>query len=166
MVAIKTSYGGYRFRSRLEARWAIFFDALGVEWRYEPEGFNLDGVLYLPDFWLPNHRMWAEVKPERLSDAECEKCRRLAAVSGRPVLELVDHPSLKAYWAWQPIGNGARKNDLERVDYALTNRSNGTRFFANPDTYLDLLFGDSIKAVTAARSALFDGDSIKGALGA
>jgi hypothetical protein len=57
--AIETSYKGYRFRSRLEARWAVFFDALGWEWDYEPEGFELeiatgDGELkharYLPDF--------------------------------------------------------------------------------------------------------------------
>lgn len=39
--AIETEYKGYRFRSRLEARWAVFFDALGVEWVYEPEGFDL-----------------------------------------------------------------------------------------------------------------------------
>lgn len=48
---IETIYKGYRFRSRLEARWAVFFDALGVEWEYEPEGFNLpSGRKYLPDF--------------------------------------------------------------------------------------------------------------------
>ncbi|MBK9515513.1 MAG: hypothetical protein IPO05_18320 [Flavobacteriales bacterium] len=48
---IETRYKGYRFRSRLEARWAVFFDALGLEWEYEPEGFDLgDGVYYLPDF--------------------------------------------------------------------------------------------------------------------
>lgn len=34
---IETIYNGYRFRSRLEARWAVFFDALGVEYQYEPE---------------------------------------------------------------------------------------------------------------------------------
>ncbi len=28
--AIETRYKGYRFRSRLEARWAVFFDALSV----------------------------------------------------------------------------------------------------------------------------------------
>lgn len=39
--AIDTKYKGYRFRSRLEARWAVFFDALGVRWEYEPEGFDL-----------------------------------------------------------------------------------------------------------------------------
>lgn len=53
MKAIQTEYKGYRFRSRLEARWAVFFDACGVEWEYEPEGYDLgDGVYYLPDFLL------------------------------------------------------------------------------------------------------------------
>lgn len=48
---IETFYNGYRFRSRLEARWAVFFDALGVEYEYEPEGFKLpSGKCYLPDF--------------------------------------------------------------------------------------------------------------------
>lgn len=49
--AIETVYNGYRFRSRLEARWAVFFDALGVKYEYEPEGFELpSGQWYLPDF--------------------------------------------------------------------------------------------------------------------
>ena len=52
---IETEYNGYRFRSRLEARWAVFFDALGVDYEYEPEGFEMDdGTRYLPDFYLPN----------------------------------------------------------------------------------------------------------------
>ena len=51
--AIETIYKGYRFRSRLEARWAVFFDALGVRYEYEPEGFDLgNGMYYLPDFRL------------------------------------------------------------------------------------------------------------------
>lgn len=61
--AIQTQYKGYHFRSRLEARWAVFFDALGLEWEYEPEGFELgDGVYYLPDFYLPKLKAWVEVK--------------------------------------------------------------------------------------------------------
>lgn len=49
--AIETIYSGYRFRSRLEARWAVFLDALGVRYEYEPEGFELpSGKRYLPDF--------------------------------------------------------------------------------------------------------------------
>ena len=50
---IQTEYKGYKFRSRLEARWAVFFDACGVDWEYEPEGYDLgEGVYYLPDFLL------------------------------------------------------------------------------------------------------------------
>ncbi|AIM40751.1 hypothetical protein N22_049 [Idiomarinaceae phage 1N2-2] len=53
MKAIQTFYKGYKFRSRLEARWAVFFDAMGFEWEYEPEGFDLGGgVYYLPDFLI------------------------------------------------------------------------------------------------------------------
>ncbi len=60
--AIQTAYSGYRFRSRLEARWAVFFDAIGIEYEYEPEGFNLNGARYLPDFWLPSLKYLIEIK--------------------------------------------------------------------------------------------------------
>ena len=53
LKAIETEYRGYRFRSRLEARWAVFFDACRVQWEYEPEGYDLEnGIYYLPDFLL------------------------------------------------------------------------------------------------------------------
>jgi len=61
---IETVYRGYRFRSRLEARWAVFLDAAGIKWEYEGQGFDLNGVRYLPDFWLPRARVFLEVKPE------------------------------------------------------------------------------------------------------
>ena len=48
--AIETRYSGYRFRSRLEARWAVFFNELHLKWEYEPEGFSFNGQSYLPDF--------------------------------------------------------------------------------------------------------------------
>lgn len=71
--AIETVYNGYRFRSRLEARWAVFFDALGIEYEYEPEGYeynNLSGdnpdtdtFRWLPDFRLPKENgLLVEVK--------------------------------------------------------------------------------------------------------
>jgi hypothetical protein len=65
MKAIETTYKGYRFRSRLEARWAVFFDALGYNYKYENEGF-LVGIgqdrPYLPDFYLPDTKTYVEVK--------------------------------------------------------------------------------------------------------
>lgn len=73
--AIETRYKGFRFRSRLEARWAVFYDALGIRWEYEPEGFLLsDGRKYLPDFHLPRQRIlgrtefWIEIKGDEDDD--------------------------------------------------------------------------------------------------
>src|SRR5699024_1000503 len=67
MKAIQTKYNGYHFRSRLEARWAIFFDALGIRYEYEAEGYVLeDGKYYLPDFWLPDLQALVEIKPRDL----------------------------------------------------------------------------------------------------
>ena len=61
---IETIYKGYRFRSRLEARWAVFFDALGIEYEYEPEGYEFDdGTRYLPDFKIRSYPIFVEIKP-------------------------------------------------------------------------------------------------------
>lgn len=48
--AIETNYAGCRFRSRLEARWAVFFDHLSIPWEYEAQGYDIGGRRYLPDF--------------------------------------------------------------------------------------------------------------------
>ena len=83
---IETIYNGYRFRSRLEARWAVFFDALGVKYEYEPEGFKLsDGTLYLPDFYLPESKAFFEVKGV-MNDTDMHKVEQLIEDSGRPCI--------------------------------------------------------------------------------
>lgn len=94
ITAIKTAYKGYQFRSRLEARWAIFFDALGEPWEYELEGFELGGSAgrYLPDFFLPDLGMYAEVKPVPLSIEETLKCSSLRDGADSPVLALIGAP--------------------------------------------------------------------------
>lgn len=71
---IETSYNGYRFRSRLEARWAVFFRSVGLEYQYEPEGFEMDNIRYLPDFYLPSLDRWFEIKGKPLSIKEIQKC--------------------------------------------------------------------------------------------
>jgi hypothetical protein len=63
MKAIPTEYDGVWFRSRLEARYAMFFDQHRIGWEYEVDGINLGGgKFYLPDFWLPDSRTFLEVK--------------------------------------------------------------------------------------------------------
>jgi len=61
---IETRWRGCRFRSRLEARWAVFIDSLGLRWEHEPQGFMTSLGPYLPDFWLPSQRTWVEIKPQ------------------------------------------------------------------------------------------------------
>src|SRR4051812_45121011 len=66
IAAIETTYKGKRFRSRLEVRWAMFFDELGIEWEYEPRQFGCPTAFYVPDFYLPGHKKFVEVKPENM----------------------------------------------------------------------------------------------------
>lgn len=65
-----THYDGILFRSRLEARWAAFFDRIAWHWKYEPIDFSG----WTPDFWVKihcrhnqgecfDHVIYAEVKP-------------------------------------------------------------------------------------------------------
>jgi len=105
--AIETRYNGYRFRSRLEARWAVFFDTLGLSWEYEPEGFHTSAGPYLPDFRVftpQGEHIWYEVKPQgngpdkKLDafektlcvDLEPNQCStaRVALLSGDPITVL------------------------------------------------------------------------------
>lgn len=83
---IQTAYHGYRFRSRLEARWAVFFDACRVEWEYEPEGYDLgDGLYYLPDFLLHGVEgraegdLYVEVKG-KMTEKDANKILRFTGV--------------------------------------------------------------------------------------
>lgn len=91
--AIETHYKGFRFRSRLEARYAVFFDELGIRYEYEVEGFTLPGGLrYLPDFWLPDYSWWVEIKGQDPPDADIEKLGLLAAHSRNDVYLLIGAP--------------------------------------------------------------------------
>lgn len=75
--AIETYYNGYRFRSRAEARWAVFFDTCNIKYMYEPEGLSLsDGTLYLPDFYLPESKTYFEVKGI-MNDIDMHKIKQL-----------------------------------------------------------------------------------------
>ena len=93
--AIETRYKQRLFRSRLEARYAVLFDALEIKWDYEPEGFDLGGGLwYLPDFFLhmpastvearkyPGAGYWAEIKGKDPTEAEKHKFSLLCKQTG------------------------------------------------------------------------------------
>lgn len=84
---IPTLYRGVLHRSRLEARWSVFFEHLGVKAEYETEGFNTDGERYLPDFYVfaALGTIWVEIKPGWKSDpGGVAKFRRFAVQRPQP----------------------------------------------------------------------------------
>jgi hypothetical protein len=95
--AIETRYKGYRFRSRLEARWAVFFDVFGLRYWYEYQGYWLDAGPYLPDFFLYDWGFWVEIKGQKPTQNEIDKFVQLCLgtqqngllVSGMPGQESV-----------------------------------------------------------------------------
>lgn len=99
---IETVYNGYRFRSRLEARWAVFFDASGIRYEYEPDGFEVDGEKYLPDFYLPELDVYAEVKPEDLSriDEICKAARVCCYATNKILILLGEIPNIEECGLW------------------------------------------------------------------
>ena len=71
-ISVPTVWNGIAFRSRLEARWAIFFDSLSpkLPYEYEPELIDTPFGKYLPDFWLPTINTFWIVKGEEMSEQE------------------------------------------------------------------------------------------------
>ncbi len=86
--SIPTKYSGHTFRSRLEARVAVFFDVLNLSWEYEPEGYDLPiNGWYLPDFLLKKneklkHDIWVECKGKEPTIEEDNKLNELACTTG------------------------------------------------------------------------------------
>lgn len=152
---IETHYSGYRFRSRLEARWAVFFDTIGIKYEYENEGYDLGNVgWYLPDFWLPEVNMFAEVKGKAFTEKEYNKCLMLVKMSGHPCLMLVDTPEAKPYYAIQSWYGG-----YVQAEYLLS-----TIYLSGQHRLVDTAYDggntepntDTIKAAVAAKSARFE----------
>lgn len=132
--ALETHYAGYRFRSRLEARWALFFDTAGIAWEYERQGFKLsDGTCYLPDFWLPGVNLWVEVKGAAPTQAERMKAI-LLSVQDRHDAVIVVGPPGQHTERWYP--------------------EETVRTIAG---HLGIDQGAYDRSVVAARSARFDG---------
>lgn len=148
--AIETEYNGYKFRSRLEARWAVFFDAAGIKYEYEPEGFEIkvnseEMYRYLPDFYLPDFDLWVEVKPSKskLLDEEKKLCAflkydtQIAKSNGLIILGQIPNyneynedeercffPAFPFFWNTSLIASG-------KVQFAKLDKSKGKVVYTN-----------------------------------
>ena len=85
------NWNGYRMRSKIEAKWALFFENISVEYFYEPDTIALertDGKItnYLPDYFLPEIGCYIEIKLDKCpTEQECSKCYMLAVQTGKDV---------------------------------------------------------------------------------
>ena len=113
---IETIYNGLRFRSRLEARWAVFFDAANIKYEYEPDGFEFNGEKYLPDFYLPDHNAYIEVKPDDSSVLDdiaraANVCCR-ATLSRLIILSTIPKIGKTGIWAYNCFYYNAAEDDI------------------------------------------------------
>jgi len=88
--AIQTAYRAFEFRSRLEAKWAMFFDLCGWNWGYEPT----ERHGYIPDFVLGYRPSLVEVKPFHRIEQWDEAIQKIIQSGiNEPVILLGDDPT-------------------------------------------------------------------------
>lgn len=134
--AIQTAYRAFEFRSRLEAKWAMFFDLCGWNWAYEPT----ERHGYIPDFVLGFRPTLVEVKPffhmKDWSDPDKGNAIQKIIQSGinEPVILLGDDPTWISVsltvagdmapaigWLAEPISiDGQRDFEITRLHFGYT----------------------------------------------
>lgn len=100
--AIPTTYKGHTYRSKLEAKWVVVFEALGIQFDYEPEARRTAHGNYLPDFYLPLMKggTWVEFKPsERRVGPEDPRWFEFVLQRQQPMVIVFGLPN--------PYGNGS-----------------------------------------------------------
>ncbi len=148
IAPIQTNYHLTDFRSKLEARWAVFFDRLGWNWQYEPKKFKLKSFSYIPDFYFPDIDCYAEVKPLELNSLERKKCIELSILlKDTPILPLIGVPDFNVI---KSIQNGG--NSFEVVPVALWDKFYP---FFYTDSFDKDYFNDTTAAVHCASDVVF-----------
>jgi hypothetical protein len=97
---IKTNYNGIDYKSRLEARWQMFFDDIGILAVYEPFLIEKNGVQWVPDFILNNGtsndcRIAIEIKPIVPNDEYIQRLFNLYDPKKGEILILIGRPCVK-----------------------------------------------------------------------
>jgi hypothetical protein len=171
---IETLYRGCRFRSRLEARWGVFFETLGVPWHYEPEGFKLlSGAWYLPDFLvdLKDQSLWVEIKPAGIDAPLFEQFMEDIKQPGTVLHEIPTPESVKAqefdgyelWWSegWDNCHKFCICVSCGAVGFEYLGHSDRIKCGCNKSGRDDHTSHHPriLKALTAARSARFEAGS-------
>lgn len=115
---IETSYKGYRFRSRHEARWAVFFDVVKIKWEYEPEGFELPSYQYDSDAamkcYMDRFAKDSPLPQSQNRELATKLVARTAEIASKPIYYLPDFwlPDVNAFAEVKPPA-GAHRQDRD-----------------------------------------------------
>jgi hypothetical protein len=117
--SIATEYNGITYRSRTEARWAVFMTMVGCPFEYEPEGFDLGGgVCYIPDFWLPTCKAFFEIKPCTVLPGRESPCDLFVEKTGIDLYLSNGYPNLPLGFAHFQISYHMRMMDADTLEYS------------------------------------------------
>lgn len=108
--AIPTVHNGTKYRSRTEARWAVFFENEGIPFTYEPEGYQTFAGWYVPDFQLTAAPAltFFEVKPHEPTRREMEVATALARGAKANVFIALGAPAVRTpIWKVHKSGDSA-----------------------------------------------------------
>ena len=177
MTSNDVVYNGIIFKSRLAARWAVYFDVVGIKYEYAGKVIELPDRKVTPDFWLPQVEKYAYVKSNPFTDSEISSIDETVLNAECSVLMLVGAPNYGAYNAREldyPIdsdGDYVLQGPFT-VDYILNGYHgylwNESRFYSsvgcefmpcetNKTEFLDMFDdGRTEEAVNKARSHRFD----------
>lgn len=157
IVPIQTRYKGYLFRSRLEARWAVFLDELGVKWEYEKEGYELKYLgKYLPDFYIPRYNSFLEIKPAGYpSNVDQMKCIELSMLTGKKVVLAAGDPLEHQAFFYSQGPNEFMRNSIEFTSVGMCPHFMHGKG-PNSSTYPELDIYIHADAALRARSARFE----------
>lgn len=164
---IEPKYKGFRFRSRLEARWAVFFDAIGLKYEYEVEGFEMNGVRYLPDFYIPSLNRWFEIKAKPLSEYEIKKCEefcfnmdneniKFSILIGSPEVVRIDDFTGIMEFVWEWPSKRYPENFRLLVPRELSEKECYSRFIRGIWIVPDVTEEEIVLAASIARQARFE----------
>lgn len=164
---IETKYNGFRFRSRLEARWAVFFDMIGLKYEYEVEGFEMNGIRYLPDFYIPSLDRWFEIKGKPLSEYEMKKCEefcfnkdneniKFSVLVGSPEAVKIDAFAGIIEYVWEWPSEKYPENVRFLAPEELSEKEYYSRFMRGLWVVPDVTEEELATAAVAAREARFE----------
>jgi hypothetical protein len=116
-----TYYNNILYRSRMEAKWAAFFDFIRWEYEYEPEPFQT----WSPDFVIHTIDAYIEVKPMNMWQGAIDKMMPYSKEYRCGLLSDVLTMDSNAYYIGKYINRDyTKEGDLLLKDFTIPYRGN------------------------------------------